>query len=61
MQGKVTYWSDSGYGFIRDDLGKDHFFHQVETDAVFTVGQRVSFSLGQGSKGRSKAVRVRKV
>lgn len=46
---------DRGFGFIRDDGGKEWFFHRsgVRTEAFeqLAEGQRVSFDEEQSAKG----------
>ena len=54
---------DKGFGFIRDDAGKEYFFHQ---SAVYgegledlREGDSVEFDVGQGPKGpRAEHVRA---
>ena len=60
--GTVKWFEDSrGYGFIRRDGGGDVFVHfsTIEMDGKGTLerGQRVEFSVVQGSRG-PKASRV---
>jgi cold shock protein len=63
MTGKIrTLRVDKGFGFIRDDGGKEYFFHQ---SAVYgeglqdlREGDSVEFDVGQGPKGpRAENVR----
>ena len=54
---------DKGFGFISDEGGVEHFFHQSSVqDAVFESlreGQRVEFSVEESTKGpRAGDVRV---
>ena len=53
---------DKGFGFIRDDGGKDYFFHQSavygERLEDLREGDSVEFEIGQGPKGpRAESVR----
>jgi CspA family cold shock protein len=63
MTGTIrTLRVDKGFGFIKDDGGKDYFFHQ---SAVYgeglqdlREGDSVEFDVGQGPKGpRAETVR----
>ena len=54
---------DKGFGFIRDEGGVEHFFHESAVqDAVFASlreGQRVEFTTEESTKGpRAGEVRV---
>ena len=54
---------DKGFGFISDEGGVEHFFHQTAVqDAVFETlreGQRVEFTVEESTKGpRAGDVRV---
>ena len=46
---------DKGFGFIKDDSGKEYFFHQSaiygEGIGDLREGDRVEFDVGQGPKG----------
>ena len=60
--GTVKWFKDSrGYGFIKRDVGGDVFVHssaiQVDGRRTLERGQRVEFSIVQGSRG-PKASRV---
>jgi len=60
--GIVKWFEDSrGYGFIRRDGGGDVFVHssaiQVDGQRTLERGQRVEFSVVEGSRG-AKASRV---
>jgi CspA family cold shock protein len=60
--GTVKWFKDSrGYGFIRKDGGGDVFVHisaiEMEGKGTLERGQRVEFSVVQGSRG-PKASRV---
>jgi len=56
---------DNGFGFIKREEGKDLFFHRNEIEGVefssLRAGQEVEFEMGQDSKGRPQAVKVRLV
>ena len=63
VTGKIrTLRVDKGFGFIKDDSGKEYFFHQ---SAVYgegledlREGDSVEFDVGQGPKGpRAENVR----
>jgi cold shock CspA family protein len=54
---------DRGFGFIKAEQEGDLFFHrnsveEVEFGSLF-VGQELEFEMGQDSKGRPQAVKVR--
>jgi CspA family cold shock protein len=63
MTGKIrTIRVDKGFGFIKDEAGKDYFFHQSaiygEGLADLREGDSVAFDVGQGPKGpRAENVR----
>jgi cold shock protein len=53
---------DKGFGFIKDDAGKEYFFHQsaVYGEGIDNLreGDSVEFEVGQGPKGpRAENVR----
>jgi len=54
-EGTVKRVTDKGFGFIETGTGKDLFFHMSAVQGVrfedLQVGQRVSFTEGQGPKG----------
>jgi len=56
---------DNGFGFIKTEEGKDLFFHRNEIEGVefssLRAGQEVEFEMGQDSKARPQAVKVRLV
>ena len=62
-KGTIRQLMDRGYGFIKGEEGKDLFFHRNEIDGVefssLRAGQEVEFEMGQDSKGRPQAVKVR--
>ena len=58
--GNVKFFNqDKGFGFIKQDNGKDLFFHVSDTDGtVFQDGDAVEFEIGDGPKGPcAKSVR----
>ncbi len=63
MTGQIaTLRVDKGFGFIKDDGGKEYFFHQSaiygEGMADLRQGDKVEFTVGQGPKGpRAENVR----
>ena len=64
-KGTIKKLMDNGFGFIKTEEGKDLFFHRNEIEGVefssLRAGQEVEFELGQDSKGRPQAVKVRLV
>jgi len=62
-KGTIKRLMDRGFGFIKTEEGKELFFHRNEIEGVeFTSlreGQEVEFDMGQDSKGRPQAVKVR--
>jgi len=62
MTGRVhRVHEDKGFGFIKDDSGKEYFFHRSAVSGDFEdlrEGDRVEFDVGQGPKGpRAENVR----
>ena len=63
MTGTIrTLRVDKGFGFIKDDAGKDYFFHQsaVYGEGLDNLreGDSVEFDVGEGPKGpRAENVR----
>jgi CspA family cold shock protein len=63
VTGKIrTLRVDKGFGFIKDDTGKDYFFHQsaVYGEGLENLreGDSVEFDVGEGPKGpRAENVR----
>jgi CspA family cold shock protein len=64
-KGTIRKLVEDGYGFIKTEEGKDFFFHRNELDGVeFTnlrVEQEVEFEIGQDTKNRPQALKVRLV
>ena len=64
-KGTIKKLMDNGFGFIKREEGKDLFFHRNEIEGVefssLRAGQEVEFEMGQDSKGRPQAVKVRLV
>ena len=63
MTGTIrTVRVDKGFGFIKDETGKEYFFHQSaiygEGIDMLRQGDTVEFEIGQGPKGpRAETVR----
>ena len=63
MTGTIrTLRVDKGFGFIKDETGKDYFFHQsaVQGERLEDLreGDSVEFDVGEGPKGpRAENVR----
>ena len=62
-KGTIRQLVDRGFGFSKTEEGKDLFFHRNEIEGVefssLRAGQEVEFEMGQDSKGRQQAVKVR--
>jgi CspA family cold shock protein len=65
-KGTIANLIDKGFGFIKaegEKGGKDLFFHRNSLEGVefssLNTGQEVEFEMGQDSKGRPQAVKVR--
>lgn len=63
MKGTVKWFNDmKGYGFIRDESGKDHFVHytsiQMEGRKSLNENDLVEFEIDEGTNGREQAVNV---
>jgi CspA family cold shock protein len=62
-EGTIKRLTDRGFGFIGAENGEDIFFHMSAVEDVrfeeLSEGQRVSYTIGQGSKGpRAEQVKV---
>ena len=56
IQGKVKWFNESkGYGFIKQDSGRDIFVHysEIQEDGYRSLaeGETVEFEVGEGAKG----------
>ena len=64
-KGTIKKLMDNGFGFIKTEEGEELFFHRNEIEGVefssLRAGQEVEFEMGQDSKGRPQAVKVRLV
>ncbi len=62
-KGTIARLMERGFGFIKTEEGKDLFFHRNEIEwvefASLRAEQEVEFEMGQDSKGRPQAVKVR--
>ena len=64
-EGTIKRITDKGFGFIDNGTDKDLFFHSSSVEGVsfdeLREGQRVTFTEGQGPKGRPKGPRAENV
>ncbi len=62
-KGTIKRLMDRGFGFIKTEEEKELFFHRSEIEGVefssFKEGQEVEFEMGQDSRDRPQAVKVR--
>ena len=62
-KGTIARLMDRGFGFMKTEEGKDLFFHRNGIEGVefssLRAGQEVEFEMGQDSRGRPQAVKVR--
>lgn len=59
--GELVQWNNKGgYGFVRDEAGRDYYVHISKmTDGVRPrLGDRLSFAVTEGRKGRPSAVEI---
>lgn len=59
--GELVQWNNKGgYGFVRDEAGRDFYVHvsSLTDGARPKLGDSVSFEIGKGRKGRPAAVDV---
>lgn len=59
--GELVQWNNKGgYGFVRDDAGRDYYVHisKVAGDSRPHIGDRLSFEEAAGRKGRPSAIDV---
>jgi len=65
-EGIVKWFSaEKGYGFITPDEGEDLFVHfsEIETEGFKSLkeGERVSFEVTTGNRGKQQAAKVTKL
>ncbi len=62
-KGTIRRLMDRGFGFIKTEDETDLFFHRNDIEGMefnsLSEGQEVEFEMGQDSKGRPQAVKVR--
>lgn len=59
--GELVQWNNkAGYGFVRDDAGRDYYVHisKMSGDDRPRIGDQLSFDTATGRKGRESAVAV---
>lgn len=59
--GELVQWNNKGgYGFVRDDAGRDYYVHvsKVTGGARPRLGDRLSFEVTAGRKGRPSAIDI---
>lgn len=59
--GELVQWDNKGgYGFARDETGRDYYVHisSVTPGSRPKLGDKVSFAVGKGRKGRPAAIDV---
>lgn len=59
--GELVQWNNkSGYGFVRDETGRDYYVHisSVTPGGRPKQGDQISFAIGKGRKGRPAAIDV---
>src|SRR5690606_38324504 len=59
--GELVQWNNKGgYGFVRDDAGRDYYVHisKVAAGSRPRIGDRLSFEIATGRKGRPSAIDV---
>jgi uncharacterized membrane protein YsdA (DUF1294 family)/cold shock CspA family protein len=59
--GELVQWNNkSGYGFVRDEAGRDYYVHvsKMLNGARPRLGDRLSFEVAQGRKGRPSAIEI---
>ncbi|SEQ21951.1 Uncharacterized membrane protein YsdA, DUF1294 family [Devosia sp. YR412] len=59
--GELVQWNNKGgYGFVRDDAGRDYYVHisSLTDGARPKLGDTVTFEIGKGRNGRPAAVVV---
>lgn len=61
QSGELVQWNNKGgYGFVRDDAGRDYYVHisKVGGDGRPRIGDRMEFAVGRGRNGRPSAIDV---
>src|SRR3546814_573978 len=58
--GLVPWNNKGGYGFVRDDAGRDYYVHisKVAGGSRPRIGDQLSFEIASGRKGRPSAIDV---
>lgn len=59
--GELVQWNNKGgYGFVRDDAGRDYYVHisKVAGGSRPRIGDQLSFEIASGRKGRPSAIDV---
>ncbi|QDZ12232.1 DUF1294 domain-containing protein [Devosia ginsengisoli] len=59
--GELVQWNNKGgYGFVRDDAGRDYYVHisKVAGGNRPRIGDQLSFEIASGRKGRPSAIDV---
>lgn len=57
--GELVQWNNKGgYGFVRDDAGRDLYLHisKMKAGARPRIGDRLEFEIGKGRNGRPAAL-----
>lgn len=60
ISGELVQWNNKGgYGFVRDDAGRDYYVHISKVGGARPrIGDRMSFATATGRKGRLSAVDI---
>jgi CspA family cold shock protein len=66
VEGTVKWFSaEKGYGFITPDEGEDLFVHfsEIQSDGFKSLkeGERVTFEVTTGNRGKQQAAKVSKI
>lgn len=60
--GELVQWNNKGgFGFVRDDTGRDYYVHisKVSAGTRPRIGDKLAFEVATGRKGRPSAIDVR--